>query len=329
LKMKEEKMGFLQRFLKYSNICIQCHNNPDADAIAASFGLYRYFSGKGIKTSIVYGGPGMITKSNTLMMVEQCRIPIQYTTENPETELLLMVDCQYGRGNVQKFEAENIAMIDHHIQMVDAKEDDLIMSHYQSCSTIVYELLKEEGYPVEDDQALKTALLYGLYTDTASFSDLFASADMAMRAEIFSEDPLFEKLIKSNMSVAELLVVSDAMYNHYFDVERRFCVVEALKCDQTVLGIIGDMMIQVDAIYLSFAYTDAGAGYQISLRSCDDNLRADKIAAFICEGIGNGGGHKKKAGGHIQREKIKEKYGDKPVSEVIEMLLCQYIDGLS
>ena len=30
-------MGFLQRFLKYSKICIQCHNNPDADAIAAFF----------------------------------------------------------------------------------------------------------------------------------------------------------------------------------------------------------------------------------------------------------------------------------------------------
>ena len=322
-------MGFLQRYLKYSDICIQCHNNPDADAIAAAFGLYRYFSGKGVKTSIIYGGPGKITKSNTLMMVNQCRIPIQYTSENPETELLLMVDCQYGRGNVQKFEAKNIAMIDHHIQMVDVKEDDLIKSNYQSCSTIVYELLKEESYPVEEDQALKTALLYGLYTDTASFSDLFASADMAMRAEIFSEDPLFEKLIKSNMSVAELLVVSDAMYNHFFDVERRFSVVEALKCDQTVLGIIGDMMIQVDTIYLSFAYTEAGTGYQISLRSCDDNLRADKIAAYVCEGIGNGGGHKKKAGGHIQKDKIKEKYGDKPISEVIEMLLCQCIDSLS
>lgn len=321
-------MGYLQRFLKYSQICIQCHNNPDADTIAAAFGLYRYFSGKGIKTSMIYGGPGMIAKSNTLLMIEECRIPLQYTTENPKTELLLLADCQYGRGNVQKFEAENIAMIDHHIQMVDLQEDDLVKSDYQSCSTIVYELLKEEQYPVEEDQALKTALLYGLYTDTASFSDLFGNADMAMRAEIFSEDPLFEKLIKSNMSVAELLVVSDAMYNHFFDVERRFSIVEALKCDQTVLGIIGDMMIQVDAIFLSFAYTEAGSGYQISLRSCDDHYRADKIAQFICEGIGNGGGHKKKAGGHIQKEKIKEKYGDKAISEVIEMLLCQYIDSL-
>ena len=322
-------MGYLQRFLKYSDICIQCHNNPDADAIGAAFGLYRYFSEKDIQTSIIYGGPGKVAKSNLLMMIDQCKIPIQYVTENPETELLLMVDCQYGSGNVQKFDADHIAIIDHHIQMVDSKEDYLIKSNYQSCSTIVYELLKEEGYPVEEDQDLKTVLLYGLYTDTASFSDLFGTADMAMRAKIFSENPLFEKLIKTNMSVAELLVVSDAMYNHFFDVERRFSIVEALKCDQTVLGIIGDMMIQVDAIYLNFAYTETGNGYQISIRSCDDKLRADKIAAFVCDGIGSGGGHKKKAGGRIQREKLREKYGDKLISEVIEMLLCQCIDSLS
>ena len=45
------------------------------------------------------------------------------------------------------------------------------------------------------------------------------------------------------MTVAELLVASDAMYNHYFDVDRRFAIVGVLKCEQTVLGIIGDFMI--------------------------------------------------------------------------------------
>ena len=62
---------------------------------------------------------------------------------------------------------------------------------------------------------------------------------------------------------------------------------------------------------------------------CHDNPDADKIAAYVCDGIGNGGGHKKKAGSHIQKDRIREKYGEKPISEVIEMLLCQCIDSLS
>ena len=68
------------------------------------------------------------------------------------------------------------------------------------------------------------------------------------------------------------------------------------------------------------------AGYQISIRSCHEKLHADKIAAYICDGVGGGGGHAKKAGGKILRLKMQEKYGGKSVFEVVEMLLCRYID---
>ena len=35
-------MSFLKQLLAYKRICIQCHNNPDADAVASVFGVYRY-----------------------------------------------------------------------------------------------------------------------------------------------------------------------------------------------------------------------------------------------------------------------------------------------
>ena len=71
-----------------------------------------------------------------------------------------------------------------------------------------------------------------------------------------------------------------------------------------------------------------GAGYQISLRSCSEELQVDKIAAFVCEGIGGGGGHKKKAGGRIVKSMMNEKYGDIPVFEVVNRRLCEYIDAM-
>ena len=82
----------------------------------------------------------------------------------------------------------------------------------------------------------------------------------------------------------------------------------------------------VKYVFLSVAYTEAGAGYQISIRSCHEKLHADKIAAYICDGVGGGGGHAKKAGGKILRLKMRKKYGGKSVFEVVEMLLCRYID---
>lgn len=321
-------MGFLNKLLNYNNICIQCHNNPDADGIASAFAVHRYLKAHGINAHIVYGGELEIKKNATKMMVRECGIPIIHTHHIEGHDLLLLVDCQYGLTNVEKFSAENIMVIDHHVQVLEQKENYLINSSYQSCSTIIYELLEEEGYHVKEDETLSVALLYGLYTDTSCFSDLFGEADVKMRAALLADYPLFERLIKSNMSLAELMVASDAMNHHYFDPGYRFAIVSAIKCDQTVLGIIGDLVIQVDAIYLSFAYTDIGTSYQISLRSCYDKYPANKIAEYVCDGIGGGGGHAKKAGGLIVKKKMREKYGTDDIFNVVNRLLCKYMEKM-
>ena len=43
----------LSELLEFSEIVIQCHDNPDADAIASGFALYTYFGEKGKKVSLV------------------------------------------------------------------------------------------------------------------------------------------------------------------------------------------------------------------------------------------------------------------------------------
>ena len=69
------------------------------------------------------------------------------------------------------------------------------------------------------------------------------------------------------MTVGELMIASDAMYHHFFDIEKKFAVISALRCDQAVLGIIGDFVIQVDIVLVCFAYTSVNGGYQISVRT--------------------------------------------------------------
>jgi len=322
-------LSFLKKLLKYNKICIQCHDNPDSDTIASAFGVYCYLIANGIEAQIIYSGSQVIKKSCTKMLIKECKIEINYVKEidiESDFDLLLLVDCQYGQGNVEKFPAKKIAIIDHHIQVVEDKEYYLIKSNYQSCSTVVWEMLCEENYPIKENQNLAIALLYGLYTDTSCFADLYNKIDCDMRADLFSGQPLFERLSKTSMSIAELLVASDAMLNHYLDVERKFVIVEALKCDQTVLGIIGDFVIQVDVVFMSFSYSEIDNDYQISLRSCHENIKVNDVAKFICTGIGSGGGHCTKAGGRILKEKLIEKYGDMKIFDVINMLICQYID---
>lgn len=318
-------MGFLQKLLKYKKICIQCHDNPDPDAIASAFGVQCYLNENGIESRIIYGGNQEITKTNLKILIKECGINIEKTDKIEEDEFLVLVDGQKGQMNMFDFGRKECLLIDHHIQVVEDQENYLIKKEYQSCSALIYDLLSEEGYNVKNNEELSVALLYGLYTDTSSFADMYFERDLKMKSELSHGHPLFERLIKSNMSFAELMIAADAMYNHYFDIERRTVMVEALKCDQAVLAIIGDFMIQIDSVFLSIIYTDTGAGYQLSLRTCHEQLRANEIAAYLCEGIGNGGGHLNKAGGRIVKIKMQEVYGTENIFAVINERLLQYM----
>ena len=96
-------------------------------------------------------------KNDLLYMIDICEIPVEYVKELPKTDLLLLVDGQYGRGNVYRFEADNIAMIDTSYAFHEKNRKCFIDYSYQSCSTIVWELLKEEGYDVKANEKLSIA----------------------------------------------------------------------------------------------------------------------------------------------------------------------------
>ena len=53
----------LSSLLKYNSIVIQCHDNPDADAICSGYVLYRYFKSHDKKVRFIYSGNFEISKS--------------------------------------------------------------------------------------------------------------------------------------------------------------------------------------------------------------------------------------------------------------------------
>ena len=96
----------LSDLLEFDNIIVQCHDNPDADAIASGFGVYSYLKTMGKNVRFIYSGNFVITKTNLKFMVEVLDIPIEYVKRLDEKpQLLITCDCLYGEGNVRKFEA--------------------------------------------------------------------------------------------------------------------------------------------------------------------------------------------------------------------------------
>ncbi|MBP5181211.1 MAG: DHH family phosphoesterase, partial [Clostridiales bacterium] len=111
----------LEELLKYDDIVIQCHDNPDADALASGYALYWYLTAKGKSPRFIYRGSRKITKSNLMIMISELNIPVSYEPDfEEEPELLVVVDCQPDQKNVTTGNARTIATIDHH-QVVGTK----------------------------------------------------------------------------------------------------------------------------------------------------------------------------------------------------------------
>ncbi len=300
----------LRDLCKYDKIYIQTHDNPDADAIASGYGLYLYFREMGKDVTLFYSGRAKIQKSNIKLMVEKMDIPLQYIEQSTEKleGLLITVDCQWGGGNVTKFEADTIAIVDHHLNDNHTIELAHIQSNIGSCSTVVWKMLEEENFQVEDYPDLCTALYYGLYTDTNQFSEIHHPDDKDLRDDIPYNQSLIRLFVNANISLKELEIAGIAMIRTIHNDDYNYAIIKAQPCDSNILGLISDFLLQVDTVLTCVVYMQTATGYKFSVRSCIKEVNASELASFLAEGLGSGGGHLQKAGGFIPINKYEDKY---------------------
>lgn len=292
----------LKDLLEYENIVIQCHDNPDADALACGFALQKYLAGKGKDARFIYSGKSEITKSNLLMMKEKLNIPVEYVTELAPPELLVTVDCQYGESNVTRFEAKEVAVIDHHQVSTTLPDLSDVRSNYGSCSTVFFKLFEEEGIEINEDQDLATALFYGLLTDTGGMAEISHPSDRDLRDHAAYRPNDILAFRNSNLSRDELQIAGEALENAVYEEYHPYGIIEARPCDPNILGVISDMLLEVEKVDVCLVYSILSFGVKISVRSCTKNVKANELAAYLAEGLGGGGGHLTKAGGFLQKD---------------------------
>ena len=324
----------LRDLLEFNQIVVQCHDNPDADAIASGYAVYTYLKSKGKDVRLIYSGRNIIRKSNLVIMVKELEIPIEHvrnTEKESPAELLVTVDCQYGEGNVTLYPAQTVAVIDHH--RVNHKMPALseIQSNLGACATLLWNMLKEEGIDVNADERLATALYYGLFTDTGGMEVIYHEKDMELRDTAVYDDGLITKLRNANISIEELETAGAALLRCDYNEQYRFAVVKSGPCDPNVLGLISDMVLEVDAVDVCVVFSLLSNGVKLSIRSCIEEIKANELAAKLCMGMGSGGGHHVKAGGFLQMGLLTKEYeaycrriGTEPRMELDEMGLLEH-----
>lgn len=319
----------LQDLEQFDPITIQCHDNPDADALGAGCALYYYFKQKGKNVRLIYSGRNMIQKPNLVLMVEKLEIPIEYldpALAETLSGLLITVDCQYGAGNVTKIPADEVAIIDHHQEEIHDVPRSRIQSNLGSCSTLIWKMFGEEDFVLTDTR-IGTALYYGLYTDTNQFSEIYNPLDMDMREDVPCNKSLITMFRNSNLSLKELEIAGIAMLRYIYNDDYQFALIKAQPCDPNILGLISDFLLQVDEIKTCVVYNELTDGFKLSVRSCIKEVNASELAAYLTEGIGSGGGHTEKAGGFIRKSRYDEKYPTLHSEAYISNRMTEYFDS--
>ena len=295
----------LNELLQFDDIVIQCHDFPDADAVAAGFGVYRYLTAHGKKARLIYSGAKEISKPNMLIMTEKLEIPLEYVQKlDREPQLLITVDCIFGEKNVRRMDAPNIAVIDHHIRSSALPPLNEVRSSYGSCSTVIAKMLEDEGYDIRGDEKLSTALYYGLFMDTNAFSELGHPADKDLRDFTAFDRQLINMLRNSNLTCDEMEIAGDALKHCKYEPDYNMAMVEARPCDPNILGFISDLLLQVNTVDHCIVYCRLDNGCKLSVRSCTNRINAAELAKYITSDVGNGGGHLYKAGGFISASLI-------------------------
>ena len=300
----------LKKLAEYKNILIQCHDAPDADSIGSGFALASYLRDLGRDPKLVYGGPSEISKPDLLMLISELGISISREERAPEgTGLLITVDCQRGAGNVSNFEVPGAAffVIDHHRPEIPEGGNTIIRPELASCSTLVWDLLKRDGY--DPGARALTALFYGLYSDTNGLSELRHPLDRDL-AEVPRDAGLVRRLKNSSITMEGLDVIADCLKNRV--LLGGIALFEARECDSNLLGFASDIAQKTAGLDCCIVWSPQPQGLKLSVRTSVREIMAGEIAGFFCRGTGSGGGAVEKAGGFMNYKAIRESGGRTP-----------------
>ncbi len=126
------------------------------------------------------------------------------------------------------------------------------------------------------------------------------------------------------------MIAGDALKNAHYNEKELYAIVEARPCDPNILGIISDMLLEVDTVHTSLVYSILPFGVKISVRSCIKEVKASEMADYIAKGYGGGGGHLVKAGGMLKKDLLIQggiAYESEDIERFLDERMQSYFDN--
>ncbi len=293
---------FLETIKPFDRVVLVSHVNPDPDALASMMGLECLIRNKLPGKTIILTVDGIIARAENQAMVKLLAIPLVPVSHVniDESTAIVMVDSQPFTGRRASEAARPHAVLDHHETpgCVEGVPFQDIRPQFGATSTIVTGYLLEQNLGVTP--RLATALLYGIDSETTGYPREACSQDDGALIWLFprADKDLLARIKNTRLPQSYFATFHHALSNAYIyeDVVYSWC---GTVPQPDIIAELADFFIRFEKVTWSVCVGVFDKNLKISARVSATGLHSGEMLRHVVEGLGNAGGHDKRAGGQI------------------------------
>ena len=309
-------------------LAVVAHDNPDPDAIASAVGLVTIAESVGVPANAYYFGDISHQENRALVnLLDLSLYPVDAESFDPaEYGAIALVDhARPGVNNSLPAETPVEIVVDHHPPRMPIDETDRyvdIRPEIGSTSTIITEYFRRLG--LVPDEALSTALLYGIQTDTNRFTREVSEADFEAAAALSptADNDALARIESPSVtpSVVETLATA---------IQRRDIRGSALATcvgritDRDALAQAADELLNMESVTTVLVYGYTEEMIYVSGRTRGATIDLGEILRDGLDRIGSAGGHANMAGAQLPMGFISDVDDDENLTDVVHELVAE------
>ncbi|WP_435347451.1 DHH family phosphoesterase [Haloarchaeobius sp. HRN-SO-5] len=296
LEYKANQLADVLRDAK-GRVAIFTNESPDPDSIASAAALQAIAEHLGVESDICYLGD--IGHQENRAFVNLLGIELLNwadVEDRDQYDTLALVDQAKG-GEQLALDVD--VVIDHHEPEADFDATFVdVRPNMSSTSTIMTKYIQE--FDMKVDEAVATALLYGIREETLDFKRDTTPADLTAAAYLypFANHDLLEQVESPSMSPETLDVLAEAIQNR--DVQGSHLVSNAgFIRDREALAQAAQHLLNLEGITTTAVFGIADDTIYLAARSKDIRMNIGKVLADAYGDIGEAAGHSTQASAEI------------------------------
>ena len=298
---------FVDTLSDYDRVAVLMHPNPDPDAMASALGVSALSSAIETHTVVQYPGEIRHPENRAFETVLDCEFGRIERADDIGADAVVLVDHNEPRGFEGAETIDPVAIVDHHPGDGEGSIFTDIRTERGSCASIVTDYIRERGWSnrVNTDgrsltPVLSTALLYGIQSDTTSFTRSCTQAEFEAAAYLFpAADPdALDRIANPQVDSETLEIKARAITDR--TVEGSFLVShvgEVSNLDS--LSVAAEELVRLEGITAAVITGECDGNIHVSGRSRDDRVHMGKAVSKALSAIpdANAGGHARMGGG--------------------------------